>query len=101
MGMFPNVGNLCIAPFSDATLLWEQQNKDAFWKNSNFYGIDLNAAVPRCHKEQFRQPIVDYINPDFLVGKTNVTRFDFATCTVESLQHIEIPFDFEVNQPCL
>merc|ERR1719198_2212174 len=32
--MFPNVGNLCIAPFSDTTLLWEQQNKNVFWKNS-------------------------------------------------------------------
>jgi len=34
--MFPNVGNLCIAPFSDATLHWEQQNKDGFWKNTSF-----------------------------------------------------------------
>merc|ERR1719182_127925 len=25
--MFPNVGNLCIAPFSDAMLHWETQNK--------------------------------------------------------------------------
>lgn len=99
--MFPNVGDLCIAPFSDATVHFEQQNKNGFWKNNSFYGVDLTAALPRCAKEQSRQPIVDYIDPNFLVSKHQSVRFDFATCTVESLQHIEIPFDFEINQPCL
>jgi len=99
--MFPNVGNLCIAPFSDAMLHWEQANKDGFWKNSSFYGVDLNAAVDRCKKEHFRQPIVDYINPECLVSRCHVTRFDFATISVESLQRMEIPFDFEIQQPCL
>lgn len=99
--MFPNIGNLCVAPFSDAMLHWEQSNKNGFWKNSSFYGVDLTAAVPRCTKEHFRQPIVDYINPECLVGKTHTTRFDFATISVESLHKIEIPFDFEISQPCL
>eukprot|EP00421_Protoceratium_reticulatum_P042147 CAMPEP_0168456266 /NCGR_PEP_ID=MMETSP0228-20121227/51201_1 /TAXON_ID=133427 /ORGANISM="Protoceratium reticulatum, Strain CCCM 535 (=CCMP 1889)" /LENGTH=588 /DNA_ID=CAMNT_0008471185 /DNA_START=61 /DNA_END=1824 /DNA_ORIENTATION=- len=99
--MFPNVGNLCIAPFSDAVLHWEQQNKNGFWKNSNFYGLDLTAAVHRCTKEHFRQPIVDYINPECLVSKPHTTRFDFQTVTIESLHKIEINFDFEIHQPCL
>merc|ERR1719414_1521711 len=99
--MFPNVGNLCIAPFSDAMLQWEQGNKNAFWKNTNFYGLDLTAAVARCTKEHFRQPIVDYVNPECLVSKAHVTRFDFTTVTIESLHKIEIPFDFEITQPCL
>jgi len=99
--MFPNVGHLCIAPFSDAVLHWEQQNKNGFWKNTNFYGLDLTAAVNRCTKEHFRQPIVDYINPDCLVSQAHITRFDFATITVESLHKIDIPFDFEIHQPCL
>lgn len=99
--MFPNVGNLCIAPFSDAMLHWEQANKDGFWKNKSFYGIDLHAAVDRCKKEHFRQPIVDYINPECLVGRCHITRFDFATISVESLHKMEIPFDVEVPHPCL
>lgn len=99
--MFPNVGDLCIAPFSDALLHWEQSNKNGFWKNSNFYGVDLTAAVQRCTKEQFRQPVVDYINPECLVSKCQTKRFDFTTITVESLHKIEIPFDFEITQPCL
>ncbi|CAK9101384.1 unnamed protein product [Durusdinium trenchii] len=99
--MFPNAGTLCVAPFSDSLLHWEQANKNGFWKNTNFYGIDLSAAVQRCTKEHFRQPIVDYINPECLVSKHIETRFDFMTISVESLQKIEIPFDFEISQPCL
>jgi len=99
--MFPNVGNLCIAPFSDATLHWEQQNKNTFWKNASFYGLDLNAAVNRCTREHFRQPIVDYINPDCLVSECLTRKFDFTTVTVESLHNIEIPFDFPIHAPCL
>jgi len=99
--MFPNIGDLCIAPFSDTMLHWEQQNKNGFWKNTSFYGVDLTAALKRCTKEHFCQPIVDYINPDCLVAKWQATRFDFATVSIESLQTINLPFDFEINQPCL
>jgi len=99
--MFPNVGNLCIAPFSDATLHWEQQNKNWFWRNTSFYGLNLNAAIPRCTREHFRQPIVDFVNPECLVSSAHTVRFDFATITIESLHRIEIPFDFEIKQPCL
>merc|ERR1719229_1146411 len=53
--MFPNIGNLCIAPFSDAVLHGEQLRKNVFWKNNNFYGLDLSAAVPRSTKEHFTQ----------------------------------------------
>lgn len=99
--MFPNVGDLCIAPFSDPMLHWEQQNKNQFWKNTNFYGLDLTSAVPRSNAEHFRQPVVDYINPEFLVAPHCTTRFDFSTCTVESLHNIEMPFNFEISRPCL
>jgi len=99
--MFPNVGNLCVAPFSDTMLHWEQQNKNGFWKNTSFYGINLNAALKRCTKEHFCQPVVDYVNPDCLVSKPHTMRFDFMTVSIESLHNIDIPFDFEINQPCL
>lgn len=99
--MFPNVGNLCVAPFSDPALHQEQAGKNDFWKNTSFYGLDLTSALPRSAEEHFRQPVVDYVNPDFLVADYSTTKFDFMTCSVESLQHIEIPLDFEVRQPCL
>jgi histone-arginine methyltransferase CARM1 len=99
--MFPNAGNLCIAPFSDAMLHWEQQNKNSFWKNTSFHGIDLTAALSRSTKEHFRQPVVDYVNPECLVSKAHTVKFDFMTVTVESLHNIDIPFDFEIGSPCL
>mmetsp|Transcript_55036 Transcript_55036/g.117456 ORF Transcript_55036/g.117456 Transcript_55036/m.117456 type:complete len:542 (-) Transcript_55036:185-1810(-) len=99
--MFPNVGLLYIAPFSDPILHWEQTNKDGFWKNPNFYGLDLQAAMQRSKKEHMKQPVVDYINPECLASQASVTRFDFAKCSVESLKHMEFPFDFEIHQPCL
>mmetsp|Transcript_47837 Transcript_47837/g.84831 ORF Transcript_47837/g.84831 Transcript_47837/m.84831 type:complete len:616 (-) Transcript_47837:86-1933(-) len=99
--MFPNCANLCIAPFSDTTLHWEQQNKNGFWKNTSFYGLDLTAALKRCTKEHFCQPIVDYVNPEYLMAKAHTTKFDFMTVSIESLQKIEIPFDFEISSPCL
>eukprot|EP00929_Paragymnodinium_shiwhaense_P024847 TRINITY_DN1517_c0_g1_i5.p1 TRINITY_DN1517_c0_g1~~TRINITY_DN1517_c0_g1_i5.p1 ORF type:complete len:547 (+),score=148.56 TRINITY_DN1517_c0_g1_i5:95-1735(+) len=99
--MFPNIADLCVAPFSDPTLHFEQSTKDTFWKTNCFYGLDLSAVQERCQKEHFRQPVVDYINPEFLVAEAKKLRFDFATCSVESLHNIEIPFDFEISQPCL
>lgn len=99
--MFPNIGDLCIAPFSDSMLHWEQQNKNGFWKNTSFYGVDLTAALKRCTKEHFCQPVVDYVNPDCLVAKHQSMRFDFTKITIESLHSIDIPFDFEITQPCL
>jgi len=95
------VGNLCIAPFSDAVLHGEQAGKNSFWNNTSFYGLDLTAAAPRSRREHLTQPVVDYINPECLVSEYITTRFDFMTCTLESLQNIEIPFTFAVGQPCL
>eukprot|EP00811_Abedinium_folium_P019147 NODE_2807_length_2141_cov_7.234359.p1 GENE.NODE_2807_length_2141_cov_7.234359~~NODE_2807_length_2141_cov_7.234359.p1 ORF type:complete len:520 (-),score=121.78 NODE_2807_length_2141_cov_7.234359:489-2048(-) len=99
--MFPNAANLCIAPFSDPMLHWEQQNKNTFWKNSNFYGVDLTAVAERCTREHFRQPVVDYINPECLVASCQTKHFDFTTIPVESLREVDLPFDFEIQQPCL
>merc|ERR1719444_350216 len=53
--MFPNVGNLTLAPFSDTVLHGEQQAKNQFWNNNSFYGLDLTAAMARTTKEHFSQ----------------------------------------------
>jgi len=99
--MFPNIGDLMIAPFSDSVLYSEIQQKNAFWKNSSFFGLDLHAAAETSLHEHFVQPVVDYINPDCIMADYLPTRFDFSTCSVESLKNIEIPFQFEIRQPCL
>eukprot|EP00397_Hematodinium_sp_SG-2012_P021083 GEMP01021757.1.p1 GENE.GEMP01021757.1~~GEMP01021757.1.p1 ORF type:complete len:386 (+),score=81.27 GEMP01021757.1:42-1199(+) len=101
--LFPAEGNLCIAPFTDAQLHWDLLNKNQFWKNKDFYGIDLSSAFERASEETFRQPVVDYINPEFIsiVTEPHVEVFDFHTCTVDDIKNFDINFDFEITKPCL
>merc|ERR1719454_942468 len=56
--MFPNAGDLCVAPFTDSALYIEQTTKGAFWNNGSFHGVDLTPALAQAKKEQFRAPIV-------------------------------------------
>ncbi len=53
--LFPNKSDLCLAPFSDATLHWEQMNKQSFWKTTNFYGVDLSAVQNVAVEEQSKK----------------------------------------------
>lgn len=39
--MFPNVGRIFTAPFSDAVLHDELRGLAAFWTNPSFYGVNL------------------------------------------------------------
>eukprot|EP01041_Mallomonas_annulata_P012827 gene12827-27048_t len=56
--MLPTTGSIIIAPLSDETVYREQIAKIAFWQNTNFYGIDVTAAVDRAYEEYFSQPVV-------------------------------------------
>jgi len=98
--MFPNAGTLCIAAFTDTKLYQEQLGKSEFWKEDNFYGVDLTAAGKRCTKEILQRPVCDHMDPAGLVSKYIEKRFDFATIPVESLQDIEMPFDFTISESC-
>lgn len=107
--MFPNVGLLHIAPFSDATMHARYRYlrsgaegladpEGLLWRNSSFYGIDLTAAaafVPSA--EPRRQIVLDLTHPDGLLAEAFTRRFDLRTMSAESLQRIEIPFNFEVR----
>lgn len=41
--MFPNLGRIFTAPFSDTILFDELRNLAAFWTNPSFYGVNLTA----------------------------------------------------------
>jgi len=101
--MFPSEGSLCLTPFSDAQLHWDMLNKNSFWKNKDFYGLDISCAFDRASEETFKQPIVDYINPEFIsmVLAPHVEKFNFATCTLEDIKNFDIPFKFEISKACL
>lgn len=56
--MMPSLGSIIIAPISDEPIWKEQSTKAEFWKNSNFYGVDLSAVVDLAMDEYFSQSIV-------------------------------------------
>lgn len=41
--MFPSLGRIHVAAFSDAALFVEQQSMATFWNNPAFYGVNLTA----------------------------------------------------------
>ncbi|GJZ08967.1 probable histone-arginine methyltransferase 1.3 [Tanacetum coccineum] len=43
--MFPSVGRIHMAPFSDEYLYVEIANKALFWQQQNYYGVDLTALL--------------------------------------------------------
>eukprot|EP00916_Digyalum_oweni_P009220 GHVL01015568.1.p1 GENE.GHVL01015568.1~~GHVL01015568.1.p1 ORF type:complete len:586 (+),score=113.68 GHVL01015568.1:44-1759(+) len=99
--MYPNKCVLFLAPFSDQTLYNETIAKSAFWRNSNFYGVNLTVAEPIAVAENFRQPVVDYIDPSCIVSQPRSKVFDFKKITATELEHITIPFRFGISTPCL
>lgn len=40
--MFPAKADLCIMPFTDETIFNEQMQKCAFWRTTDFHGLDLS-----------------------------------------------------------
>lgn len=72
--MFPNRGDLHVAPFSDEALFIEQFNKSNFWYQTSFHGVDLSSIRVAAMREYFRQPIVD--------------TFDIRICMAKSVRHV-------------
>ena len=56
--MFPTIGSIVLAPFSDVAIYNEQISRVDFWRNQNFYGVDLSSVVDMAVDQFFRQPIV-------------------------------------------
>uniref|UniRef100_A0A8B9GWG1 Coactivator-associated arginine methyltransferase 1 n=1 Tax=Astyanax mexicanus TaxID=7994 RepID=A0A8B9GWG1_ASTMX len=56
--MFPTIGDVHLAPFTDEQLYMEQFTKANFWYQPSFHGVDLSALRGAAVDEYFRQPIV-------------------------------------------
>ncbi|KAJ3600712.1 hypothetical protein NHX12_031689 [Muraenolepis orangiensis] len=79
--MFPTIGDVHLAPFTDEQLYMEQFTKANFWYQPSFHGVDLSALRGAAVDEYFRQPIVD--------------TFDIRILMAKSVK-IEIPFKFHM-----
>ena len=79
--MFPRAARMHCAPYEDAALRDEIENKAAFWtcaSSKDFYGIDVSVLGDAARKAVFAQPVVDAFDPAILLAPPATFEFDFS-----------------------
>uniref|UniRef100_A0A7N6AM53 Histone-arginine methyltransferase CARM1 n=1 Tax=Anabas testudineus TaxID=64144 RepID=A0A7N6AM53_ANATE len=94
--MFPTIGDVHLAPFTDEQLYMEQFTKANFWYQPSFHGVDLSALRGAAVDEYFRQPIVDTFDIRILMAKSVKHTVNFLEAKEDDLYRIEIPFKFHM-----
>ncbi|XP_072974725.1 probable histone-arginine methyltransferase CARM1 [Typha angustifolia] len=92
--MFPSLGRIHMAPFSDEYLYVEVANKALFWQQQNYFGVDLSPLYGSAFQGYFSQPVVDAFDPRLLVSPPIYHTLDFTCIKEEELYEIDIPFNF-------
>ncbi|XP_057431430.1 probable histone-arginine methyltransferase 1.4 [Lotus japonicus] len=92
--MFPSVGRIHMAPFSDEYLFVEMANKALFWQQQNYYGVDLTPLHKTAFQGYFSQPVVDAFDPRLLIAPSMLHVLDFTKIKEEELYEIDIPLRF-------
>ncbi|XP_022760565.1 probable histone-arginine methyltransferase 1.3 [Durio zibethinus] len=92
--MFPSIGRIHMAPFSDEYLFVEIANKALFWQQQNYYGVDLTPLYGSAFQGYFSQPVVDAFDPRLLVSPPIFHVLDFSEIKEEDLYEIDIPLKF-------
>ncbi|KAA3481038.1 putative histone-arginine methyltransferase 1.3 [Gossypium australe] len=87
--MFPSIGRIHMAPFSDEYLFVEIANKQ-----QNYYGVDLTPLYGSAFQGYFSQPVVDAFDPRLLVSPPLCHVIDFNEIKEEDLFEIDIPLKF-------
>merc|ERR1719462_195856 len=95
--MFPSIGDLHVAPFTDEALYMEQFQKANFWYQQSFHGVDLSALRDDAVTEYFKQPVVDTFDVNILMAKSVKFSLDFKEAEEEDLYTLDIPLKFEVH----
>ncbi|KAH1243627.1 putative histone-arginine methyltransferase 1.4 [Glycine max] len=92
--MFPAVGRIHMAPFTDEYLFIEIANKALFWQQQNYYGVDLTPLHGTAFQGYFSQPVVDAFDPRLLIAPSMFHVIDFTKIKEEELYEIDIPLRF-------
>ncbi|KAK4353730.1 hypothetical protein RND71_025924 [Anisodus tanguticus] len=92
--MFPGVGRIHMAPFSDEYLYMEIANKAIFWQQQSYFGVDLTPLQRSAYEGYFSQPVVDAFDPRLLVAPAISHVINFTLIKEEDLYEIEIPLKF-------
>ncbi|KAE9602159.1 hypothetical protein Lal_00049908 [Lupinus albus] len=95
--MFPAMGRIHMAPFTDEYLFIEIANKALFWQQQNYYGVDLTPLHGTAFQGYFSQPVVDAFDPRLLVAPPMFHVIDFTKIQEEDLYEIDIPLKFIVS----
>ncbi|KAL7184829.1 hypothetical protein ACSBR2_026882 [Camellia fascicularis] len=66
--MFPTIGRIHMAPFSDEYLYVEIANKALFWQQRSYYEVDLTPLYGSAFQGYFSSPVVDAFDPSLLVA---------------------------------
>ncbi|XP_031418059.1 histone-arginine methyltransferase CARM1-like isoform X2 [Clupea harengus] len=96
--LFPTIGDVHVAPFTDEQLYMEQFTKANFWYQQSFHGVDLSALRGAAVEEYFKQPIVDTFDVRILMAKSVKHTVNFLHVKEADLHRIEIPFKFHMMQ---
>ncbi|KAK2087360.1 Histone-arginine methyltransferase carm1 [Saguinus oedipus] len=106
--MFPTIGDVHLAPFTDEQLYMEQFTKANFCTDlavgvglvhryqPSFHGVDLSALRGAAVDEYFRQPVVDTFDIRILMAKSVKYTVNFLEAKEGDLHRIEIPFKFHM-----
>ncbi|CAI0467440.1 unnamed protein product [Linum tenue] len=95
--MFPSVGRIHMAPFSDEYLFVEVANKALFWQQKNYFGVDLTSLHGSAFQGYFTQPVVDAFDPRLLVAPATYHVLDFTKMKEEDLYELYIPLKFTAS----
>ncbi|KAL3321431.1 hypothetical protein AABB24_039187 [Solanum stoloniferum] len=92
--MFPGVGRIHMAPFSDEYLYMEIANKATFWQQQNYFGVDLTPLHGSAYQGYFSQPVVDAFDSRLLVAPAVSHVINFSSVKEEDLYEIDVPLRF-------
>jgi len=95
--LYPSVGDLYIAPFTDESLYMEQANKANFWNQTSFYGVDLSSLKSSAFDEYFRQPVVDTFDARIIISVPVKHSIDFLKSSESDLFNIDVPLKYNVH----
>uniref|UniRef100_A0A8C4IQ89 Histone-arginine methyltransferase CARM1 n=1 Tax=Dicentrarchus labrax TaxID=13489 RepID=A0A8C4IQ89_DICLA len=97
--MFPTIGDVHLAPFTDEQLYMEQFTKANFWYQPSFHGVDLSALRGAAVDEYFRQPIVDTFDIRILMAKSVKYTVNFLETKEEDLYRMTVWLSTAPTEP--
>ncbi|GFR50116.1 hypothetical protein Agub_g12266, partial [Astrephomene gubernaculifera] len=89
--MFPQLGRIHAAAFSDAVLHAEVGAKSAFWLQSGFFGVDLTCLHAPATHGYFGQVVVDAFDPALIASSCTTRVLDFGSMREGELLDIDMP----------